>query len=152
MKIKRIMTAVWVLLMLMPLAALAAHPSSVEEAKAMLDKALAYMEENGAQAAFDAFNDAKGGFVRGDLYVFAVDMEGNYQATGADPQLAGQSARDLVDAEGKKVGEIILKLAEDEGEGSVDYVWLNRQTNQVENKTSFIKKVGDYVIGVGYYH
>ena len=30
------------------------------------------------------------------------------------------------------------------------YVWLNRATNKVEPKVSYVRKVGQYVVGVGY--
>ena len=33
--------------------------------------------------------------------------------------------------------------------GSVEYVWLNRVTNKVENKLTQFRKVGDNVVGVG---
>jgi cytochrome c len=139
------------MLALVPLYALAAHPSSEEEAVAMLQKAVAYMEENGDVAAFDAFNDPNGEFIRGDLYVFVFDMEGNYRASGANPKLVGSPASDLTDAEGNPVFKMMLEVANDKGEGSVEYVWLNPQTNQVEDKSSHIKKVGDYIVGVGHY-
>jgi cytochrome c len=38
-----------------------------------------------------------------------------------------------------------------QGEGSVDYMWLNYTTNKVEKKHSFVKRVKDFVLGVGYY-
>ena len=140
-----------VMLAVVPLYALAAHRSSEEEAVAMLQKAVAYMDEHGDVAAFEAFNDPDGEFIKGDLYVFVFDMEGNYRASGANPKLVGSSVLDLTDVEGNPVFEKMLEVTKDKGEGSVEYVWLNRQTNQVEDKSSHIQKVGDNIVGVGHY-
>ena len=76
---------------------------------------------------------------------------GVYQATGANPQLVGQSLAQTTDAAGKPIGKEILTLADKIGYGIVEYEWLNRQTNDVEHKFSRIRKVGDYVLGVGFY-
>lgn len=149
MKVKAILASM--LLMLISLVASAAHRSTEEEAIDMLNKAVAYMKEHGEQAAFKAFNDPKGKFVHGDLYVFVFDMECNYVASGANPKLVGTAASDLKDAKGKELVKEMIEVAKNKGEGSVEYVWLNRQTNQVEPKSSHIKRVGNYIVGVGHY-
>src|SRR6266481_5055573 len=50
---------------------LAASPDAAE-AKALLDKAVAYFDSNGVARAFCAFNDTNGAFHKGPLYVFAI--------------------------------------------------------------------------------
>src|SRR5690242_6254368 len=50
------------------LAADAASRSSQDDAKALLEHAVQYLNKEGPEAAARAFNDPKGGFVRGDLY------------------------------------------------------------------------------------
>ncbi len=121
------------------------------QAQALLDKAVAKINAEGAQAAFAAFNDPQGGFVVGEHYVFVFDMHGVYQASGANPKLVGTDAIDLKDAEGKALVREMIALAQRSGKGTVDYVWLNRADNHVEKKHSQIQKVGDYVVGVGFY-
>ena len=44
-----------------------------------------------------------------------------------------------------------MQLVASQGEGSVDYMWLNYSTNKVEQKHSFVKRVEEFVLGVGYY-
>lgn len=138
-------------------AALAASPAfaadhgSAAEARALLDKAVAKLTTEGPQKAFAAFNDKGGGFVDRDLYVFVFDMEGKYLASGANPKLAGSEARDLKDAEGKPLVREMIDVAAKKGTGEVDYVWLNRIDNHVEKKHSLIRRVNDYILGVGYY-
>ena len=80
-------------------AAHAAERATPREARTMFEQAVRYMEENGAERAFAAFNDRQGNFVRKDLYVFAIDDKGVYQASGAAPEaLVGLKVLDTTDA------------------------------------------------------
>lgn len=126
--------------------------SAQEEAQDLLEKAVAQIEQAGAGAAYQSFNDPQGGFIRGDLYVFAVGLDdGKYRASGAAPQLKGSDARELHDAAGKPLMQEMITLAKEKGSGTVDYVWRNPATNAVESKHTLIKRVGDVLVGVGYY-
>jgi cytochrome c len=132
--------------------ALAIPSGTPQQAKTMFDRAVAYMQAQGPEKAFQAFNDRGGSFVKGDLYVFAIDLDGTYKATGlGSDALVGSNVRDTRDAYGKPLFQEMIALAKTKGEGTMDYVWLNRATNTVDHKTSHIKRVGDYVVGVGYY-
>ena len=55
------------------------------------------------------------------------------------------------DAAGKPVFQEMIALAKSKGSGTVDYVWRNPATNAVEQKHTCIQRVGDVVLGVGYY-
>lgn len=138
------------LLTLMPLTANADRGTS-RQAKLMLENAIETLEKSGPEAAFASFNDPNGPFVQHDLYIFAIDMKGKYYASGANPALVGTSLADVSDAAGTPVGKEILKLADAVGYGIVEYEWLNRKSNDVEHKFSRIRRVGDYVLGVGFY-
>ncbi|MBJ7544140.1 cache domain-containing protein [Rhodomicrobium udaipurense] len=122
------------------------------QAQVLLDRAVSFVEREGPQRAFVAFNDrANGGFVARELYVFVFDMKGRYMASGANPALTGTDALAMKDAEGKELVREMINIAQSAGSGEVDYVWLNRAENKVEHKRSFIRRVGDYIVGVGYY-
>ncbi|CAH2602606.1 C-type cytochrome [Rhodovastum atsumiense] len=121
------------------------------QAQILLDRAAAFLEREGPVRAFAAFNDPKGGFVARELYVFVFDMNGRYLASGANPALTGTDALSLRDAEGKELVRDMINLSRAAGGGEVDYVWLNRVSNRVEQKRSFVRRVGDYIVGVGYY-
>lgn len=125
--------------------------SSPQQAKAFFEKAVAYMQANGPEKAFAAFNNPKGEFVQGDLYVFALDLQGNYFASGANPAVTGLNVRETRDAAGNALFKDMIELARTKGEGTVSYVWLDRADNRLDHKTSYIKRMGDYFIGVGYY-
>lgn len=127
--------------------------SSAREAQAMLDEAAEYLQRNPAERAFASFNNQKGRFYRGDLYVFAVGIDdGVMHAHGAAPEgLVGSDVSDLRDASGKAIIREMLEASKQPGVSSVDYVWLNRVSNRVEDKTSLVKRVGKTMLGVGYY-
>jgi cytochrome c len=139
-----------ILMMVVAGSSLAADPGA-EQAKDMLNKAVAYLEKVGPARAFCAFNDPSGDFHKGPLYVFAINMDGIYFANSAASTLVGVSLRDTKDAAGKPFGKDIMQVIASQGEGSVDYMWLNYTTNKVEKKRSFVKRVENFVLGVGYY-
>ena len=134
--------------------AFAAHRSTPEEAKAFFDMAIATFAAEGREAALASYNDEDGKFTKGDLYVFAIDTEGTYLASGANPALTGTPLKGTKDAAGKSIYDIIMATLEqvDNKAGTIHYTWLNRQTNQVEDKTSYVQQINDVIIGVGYYH
>ena len=130
---------------------LAAESPDAAEAKALLDKAVAYFDHNGVARAFCAFNDANGAFHKGPLYVFAINMDGVYFAHSAAPTLIGTSLRDTRDAAGQPIGNLVMEAVATQQSAPVEYMWLNYETNKVEKKHTFLKSVGNFVLGVGYY-
>ena len=129
----------------------AVERGSPQEAKALLQEAVVYMEDVGAEKAFAEFHQPKGRFVRGDLYIFAVDMEGTYLASGANSKLVGQNFYKQYEDAGREVSGDLLELVQKMGKGIVEYEWLNRQTNKLETKFSYVWRVEDIVLGVGFY-
>ncbi|MBU6465114.1 cache domain-containing protein [Simplicispira hankyongi] len=125
--------------------------SEAKRATALLDSAVSYLQKNGPEKSFAAFNDHKGPFIDGPYYVFAVGTDGFMHADGAAPALAGKNQAQLRDAAGKPFIQDLLELAQKSPTGTVEYRWLNRTTNHLENKVSLYRKVGDTILGVGYY-
>ena len=131
---------------------LAADSPGAEEAKALLNKAVTYIDKNGVARALCAFNDPKGEFHKGPLYVFTINMDGVYFAHSAAPTLIGTSLRDTRDAAGQPIGKMVMEAVAAQQDAEVDYMWLDYETNKVEKKHAFLKKVGElFVVGVGYY-
>jgi cytochrome c len=130
---------------------LAAESPGAAEAKALLDKAVAYFDSNGVARAFCAFNDPNGAFRQGPLYVFAINMDGVYFAHSAAPTLIGTSLRDTRDAAGQPIGKLVMEAVATKQSAPVEYMWLNYETNKVERKHTFLKTVENFVLGVGYY-
>ena len=130
---------------------LAADSPGAAEAKALLDKAVAYLDENGTAKALCAFNDPKGAFHQGPLYVFVINKDGLYFAHSAAPTLIGTSLRDTRDAAGQPMSNVVMDAIATQDSAEVGYTWLNYETNKVEKKKTFLKRVENFVLGVGYY-
>lgn len=126
--------------------------ASKEEATDLLNKAVAFLKKSGSTAAFKEFNNQQGRFVIHDEYVFAVGLDdGKYRASGAAPNLAGKDVLASTDAAGKPIFQEMIAMAKTKGAGTIDYVWRNPATNAVEKKHTCIQRVGDVLLGVGYY-
>lgn len=132
-------------------AAVAASNGTADEAKAMVEKAVKLLETEGKDKAYAAFNDKAGSFVDRDLYVFVLSFEGVIVAHGANSALIGKSLLNVKDADGKAFFQDMIAMAKGAGSGWMDYKWPNPTTKKVEAKSSFIKKVGDVIVGVGIY-
>ncbi|BAL23879.1 cache domain-containing protein [Azoarcus sp. KH32C] len=131
--------------------ALAADRGTPREARELFDQAVKFMEANTPEKAFAAFNDRKGRFVRKDMYVFVIDDKGVYHASGAAPEaLVGLTVLNTTDAAGNPLFRQMIDSTRSAPEATVRYMWLNRVTNKVEPKVTYVHKVGDYVLGVGY--
>ena len=131
--------------------AYAGERATPREAQVLFEQAVKYMDANGPERAFAAFNDREGGFVRKDLYVFVIDDKGVYHASGAAPEaLVGLTVLNTTDAAGNPLFREMIDRTRVSPEATVRYMWLNRVTNKVEPKVSYVRKLGGYVLGVGY--
>ena len=128
----------------------AAH-NKPEEAKALVKKAISFLKANGKEKAFAEFNDPKGQFVKGELYLFAIDLQGHMIAHGANPKLVGKSMLDFKDADGVYFVQEFIKAAK-KGGGWVQYKWINPVTRKTEPKDTFVEQIGDVIIACGIYH
>jgi len=121
------------------------------DAEAMVEKAYAYIKTNGKAKAFAAFNDIKGEFIKGELFVFAQDFHGNILAYGGNTAMVGQNLYDAKDVKGKYLGRGMIDVAKKQGNGWYEYHFLNPHTNTVQPKVTYIRKVDDYYIACGVY-
>jgi len=128
------------------------YGASIEEVKPFVDRGVALCETKGNQACFDAFNNPHGGFIKGELYMFAYNFKGVNQALGSNPKLVGKNLYKLKDAGGLMLLQELIKIAQTKGEGWLDYKWSHPQSKKIQPKTSYIKKIdGDFFIGAGIY-
>jgi len=128
-------------------AVLAAEFGTENEAKAMLEKAVAALKADKA-GALQKFAKGEGGFKDRDLYPFCGGPDGNFTA---HPSLMGKSLKTLKDKNGKALGEDIYKAAEEGKVSQVSYMWPRPGGTDPVQKVSFVTKVGDQVCAVGYY-
>jgi cytochrome c len=129
--------------------AVAGEKGTPAEAKAMLDKAVAKVEKDGAEKAVAAFNDPAGGFRDRDLYVFCMDSSHKIVAH-PEASMRGTDVATLKDSKGKPFGQDMIAAAK-KGGGSVEYMWKNPVSGKEEEKVSYLKKAGDLNCGVGAY-
>ncbi len=133
-------------------AAADASHGTADEAKAMVERAVTHLKQVGAEKAFADFGDAANkDFHDRDLYVFVRSMDGNTVAHGVNKAMIGHTSLDLKDADGKLYNKEMIELANTKGSGWVDYRWVNPVDKKIEAKSSFVEKVGDYVVGAGFY-
>jgi signal transduction histidine kinase len=125
-----------------------------EEAVAMVKRVQAQFKKDGAEATFKAVSDkSTKAYHDRDLYPFIYHLDGPQKgvnvAHGARPVLIGKNLIDLKDQDGKYLIREMLDLANGPGRGWVDYKWPNPITNKIEDKSSYIEKMGAYFVGVG---
>ncbi|HVI51434.1 MAG TPA: cache domain-containing protein [Candidatus Sulfotelmatobacter sp.] len=129
------------------------HPAgsapTVEDAKALVLKASDELSKAGFDAACAEFMQKAGAFWQDDLYVFVMDFDGVWRCYPPKPDAAGMQLILLQDVEGKFFIQEMIDLAKSAGEGWVDYKWKNPRNGLIQLKTSFIKRVGGYVVAAG---
>lgn len=121
------------------------------EAGQLVDRAVALYHSRSGTAAFESFNDPHGDFVQRDLYIFVYDLNGTVRAHGGNAQLIGRNMHDARDASGKYFVQDRIRIAQEAGSGWQDYMFRNPETGEDEAKTSFIRRVDDYIVGCGVY-
>ena len=127
---------------------LAGEYGTADEAKAMLERAVAAVKEDKAKA-LDAFNKGEGGFKDRDLYVFCANAFDGILT--AHPFLKGEQLQDIKGKKGFPLGQEIIQNA---AEGTIKentYWWPRPGTDEPLEKHTFFTKVGDQDCGVGYY-
>lgn len=148
---KKLLMVLGTILYVTSLAPFALASASSDEAKAMVEKAATYFQANGKEKALKEFNNPQGQFVKGELYVFAWDMSGTNIAHPINPKQVGVNVLDVPDVDGKYFRKEGMELVKKDGTAWVDYKFKNPKTNKVEQKTTYLKKVGDVVLGCGAY-
>ncbi len=128
----------------------AGHATS-SEAKALAEKAVAYLQSQGPEKAIEQFCRSQGPFRQKELYVFVLTLNGDMVAHGASPKMVGTLSIDWKDPEGKPFAKEIVDGAKAKGSGWVDYKWTNPTTKKVVPKTTYYVRAGDFIVCCGAY-
>jgi cytochrome c len=137
---KRIVACVALAIVFTCAIAVAAFSATPEDAKALAEKAMAFYKANGKEKAIADFNNPKGQFVKGDLYVVVQGFDGVLLANGGNPKLVGQNHLELQDPGGKFFVKEMVEAAK-KGGGWVVYNWVNPVTKKVGTKKAWIQKI-----------
>jgi|SRR5580704_5590273 hypothetical protein len=121
------------------------------EAKAMLEKAVAALKANEADA-LAKFPKPDGGFRDRDLYVYCFDAGSGKFTAHINPALMGTDVRALKDAkDGSPLGQKIFDSVKEGSVATVSYNFPKPGTTEPVPKEAFVTKVGNEGCGVGYY-
>jgi signal transduction histidine kinase len=106
----------------------------------------------GKDKALRAFNDPKGEFAKGELYIIAYDFNGTRLAHPYMPEGIGKNALNATDANGVADVMNMLDVAK-RGSGFTYYIWPNpAHSNAEEIKLTYVLKIDDGLwLGSGIY-
>jgi signal transduction histidine kinase len=146
-------SALLLVLLIIPLQAATSDFGTKDEAIAMVKRAQEMFKKDGAEATFKAVDDPSNKeFHDRDLYVYIYNLSGVCVAHGARPALIGKNLIDIKDQDGNYLIRAHIEIVKGAGSGWVSYKWPNPLTNKIEDKTSYVEKMGDdYFVGVGVY-
>jgi signal transduction histidine kinase len=125
-----------------------------QEAMGMVEKAMAHVEQVGLEQALADFKRTEDNpFRYRELYVFVYDYQGNNLANSAPLKLPNTNLMDYRSPDGKLVVQEMVEMTKTYGGGAFEYDWVNPETDQVQSKISYFKKIPDHegFIGCGYY-
>jgi methyl-accepting chemotaxis protein len=123
---------------------------SADEARNLLTRALALVRGQGLAGATPVLQSREQGFVDRDLYVFAIDRDGQYRLHGAKPAMQGKRVHEVPGIDGNRFVRDAWAVPEDGG--WVEYDIVNPETGQVQPKASFMVRLDkQLVLGCGIY-
>lgn len=121
------------------------------EAKAMVKKALAFIDQHGEQKTYVEINNRVGQFTDRDLYLVAYDMDGVVHAHGANARMLGKNLVNLVDIDGKAFIQERIELAKKHQSFWQEYKFLNPENRRIERKTTYCERREQLIICGGIY-
>ncbi len=125
----------------------------VVEVTSFVQGAVDYAKTNGKDIALKEFSkNSSSKFIKGELYIFAIDFNGVTLAQPYRPEDIGYSHLDLKDPNEVLFFKNMLNTAK-RGNGTLYYVWPNpAHDNAFETKLTYVEKVDDtWWIGSGIY-
>jgi signal transduction histidine kinase len=129
----------------------AAEFGTPAEAEGMVKKAIALIKADGKDKAFVEINNSKGKFVDRDLYIFVYDMSGKCVAHGFNQKMIGKDLLEMKDSDGKFYVKERVEIIKAKGKGWQDYKFTNPVSKKIEQKSAYIEKVDDLIVGCGVY-
>ncbi|PID61276.1 MAG: hypothetical protein CR974_04270 [Gammaproteobacteria bacterium] len=130
-------------------ATLTANAALLARTDKLLAKAVEHVKANGADSVRDFTRLAK--FIDKELYVYALDINGTFLASGGDSEaLSGSNVLSYTDANGKQFFRELVKKAAESDNGEVKYHWFN-PGGGLTPKVAHYNRVGDVIIAVGYH-
>jgi cytochrome c len=128
------------------------------KAKALVEGGISFLQKNGQEAAFAAFDDVKGKFRDDEYYLFVFDVSKADSAVcvargDGNKALIGKDMWATKDPDGLLYIQAFAQTIAKSGFGWVDYKRTNPETKKIEAKSSYIKLVPGtkLFVGCGFY-
>jgi cytochrome c len=120
-----------------------------EKVMRWLENARAFFETNGKDIALAEFSSPRGRFVKDQLYIFALDLNGVMLAHGVNQNYIGKNFIDLKDSEGVSLVREIVDTAKAKGSGWAEYRWYDLVTKEERPKIAYLEEIDDVIICSG---
>ncbi|AQZ96450.1 cache domain-containing protein [Halopseudomonas phragmitis] len=118
----------------------------------MLERVVRALETDPEQT-IALINQLDSEFYQDDIYPVVVDNETRrFLAHGYNHGLVGTRFETVKDHAGSDLGAPVVALMQNRDEGEFSYQWRNPVTQKVEAKTAAIRRVGRYLVLVGWYN
>jgi cytochrome c len=111
-----------------------------DEIKALVNKAAALIESKG-RSAFSEFRAKGSVWFHENTYLFVYDLKSNVLLNPAFPAREGTQVTGQRDANGKLFHDAMIRMAETEGAGRVDYMFPKPGQTQPSRKWAYVKAV-----------
>ena len=125
------------------------------EAKRRVKKAVRFLQQVGAKAAFAEFSNPKGRFTDMDSYITVYDINGVLKAIPIQTKLAqeslGTNVIQLKDSNGKLYNKALIETVKTKGKCWMEYIFFNPASRKDEPKIAYAERVGDLVVSSGAY-
>lgn len=131
----------------------AAEYGTREEAVALVQRTIAVIKRDGIDGVVKAVNDKEGRFRDRDLFVFIHDLRvpGKLVAHGTNIKLTQENNINYQDQNGKYFVREQVEMGKTKGSGWVDYRIANADKTGFADKSAYVERVGDHLVGVGVY-
>ena len=116
-----------------------ANADPKEKVVSLVDKAAALVASQGDKA-FAEFRKKESEWLKGELYVFVDDLDGNNLCHPVTPDLEGQNLLSMKDADGKEFVKEMLELLKTKDAGWVEYTWKKPGSAAASKKLAYVKK------------
>lgn len=121
------------------------------KAKEWVDKAIDFYRKVGRSIALAEFSNFRGPFVKDDLYIFVLSLQGIILAHGINERYVGEDFSNVQDSTGKKFVQEIIESSRTKNSGWVEYKWHDPVTKADLVKHAYFEKVDDLIICSGAY-
>jgi cytochrome c len=128
-----------------------ANTATKEEAVAMVQKAVAFIKDQGPAKAYPVIDDKTGQFVDRDLYIVVYGLDGEVLAHGGNAKLIGKNMMDAQDVDGKYFVKERVELAEKQPTFWQDYKFVDPMTKRIQPKEMYCERLNNTAVCGGVY-